>query len=122
MPRIERGDRRVRTRPDLDPPRQQRGDGIHVLRALLPQPLFVHAAGVAPRRVERRLHRHRDPEHRGTLDLLFGGHLEVLQAVPAGPEVPTGPGVERAVHPLPACHRLLDGRVPDDVHAYLQAP
>ena len=49
---------------------------------------LVQGAGVSPRGVERRLHRDREPQHRGALDLGKRGHLEVLDAMPPRAEVP----------------------------------
>src|ERR671919_734128 len=118
--RIERGDRRVGARPDLQPSGHRRAERVHGGGPALAQPSLVHAAGVPPRRVERRLDRDRQAQRAGPFDLLVRRHLEVLQAVPAGPEVPTLPGAQRAVHALPHPEGLLDGGVADHVEAGLE--
>src|SRR5207253_1998806 len=60
-------------------------------------------------------------ERRGPFDVVPGRHLEVLDPVPASPEVTTAARVERPVDPLPHRQRLIDGGVADGVDGDLQA-
>jgi hypothetical protein len=99
--RVERRHRGVRAGTDLEPAGYGGAEGVHGGRTVFPQPSFVHPTGVPPRGVEGRLDRDRHPQGRGPLHLPFRGHLEVLEAMPAGPEVAPPPGAQRAVHAFP---------------------
>ncbi len=118
---IERGDRGVRARADLEPPGHQRDERVHASSPPLSEALFVHPSWVAPFGVERRLHGDRQSQSRGPFDLAGRGQLEVLDPVPAGPKVPALSRVEGAVHALPHRERLFDGPVADGVDGGLQS-
>src|SRR5439155_3593665 len=90
-------------------------------RAFGPEGELVQTARPAPRGVECRLDGCRKAQDGRAFHLGAGGHLHMLDAMPAGPEVPSLAGVERAVHPLPAREYLLDPAVTEGVNADLQA-
>src|SRR4029079_9191001 len=96
-------------------------DGVHRPRSIEADAPLVQGAGVSPRGLERPLHRDREPEHRGAIDLGKSGDLEGLDAMPPRAEVPSFTGVEPPVDPLPRPEHLLDRAIADRVHADLQA-
>jgi hypothetical protein len=119
--RVDRGDRRVRAGSELHPAAEEISEPVHGGGAVGAEALFVQAPGEAPPGVERRLHADRETEHRRPFDHVEARHLEMLDAVAAGPEVTPLPGVERLIDALPCPHHLLDGGVADRVDPHLQA-
>src|SRR3972149_7590028 len=119
--RIERCYRRIGSCADFQPAFQEGTKRVHLRRTLLTESQLIKLPGVSPLRIERRLYRHGQAEHRRALNLIGRGQFAVLDSMPARAEVPSLTRIERLVNALPAWRCLLDRRVADRVQRDLKA-
>src|SRR3990170_3851744 len=81
--RIERCYRRIGSCADFQPAFQEGTKRVHLRRTLLTESQLIKLPGVSPLRIERRLYRHGQAEHRRALNLIGRGQFAVLDSMPA---------------------------------------